>query len=766
MKRDLPSAAGILEELADKVAVQIDHLAPVGFDSALKEMRAYHRFLLALNASRDPSGAPFSYAEVPGDAWTAPHRQWTRQYGRLFERAADRIPDDASFVRKLAHIPGSLLPGEGEPELSHGVVRGIVDLGPLLMHRLEAWKTKRTLIETKPGDAAAPRLALAGSDAKAYASVVTEFVGAWESTLQLGPIVYGWNRRGLSVEERWRALAATWPFLLQHLQDTAYSLAIAVWNEDEVGAELFQDALVRWPDTLSHDTRDAAELNYKRLAFPDLVTADWGTVVNRTVQLLHELAPQPTPDELFRSVLLGAHDDVMILTAALLLFWTINEKQVTDIGARTASALMRRQLADLRGEVRHQPVGRPFASTFLDLMRLELAGERYQRGSYGAELDSFVSTLDNMTERSVVPGRIFTPSTLHGRDELLTAVLAMLAAGTPQDADERLQHRIAEIAARPELLPDGDQSLRNMLHELGRYSTTLEQRLPQVQRGFELLSPQGEFARATEALASIVRGSVSTIEAERLRRLTDSPVDPEKIEQIRLAIEASLLAGPAHVPFFRHVPVDTVAGQEEGRQIEVTFNLGKAQLVEPMMESSANFAEFAATATRERASVHVWRAFCERPREVVAIASGVETEEYWQEVLKRAGQVGPQPLLVVSRRAEGRLIQNRLYRQAAIPNLRVEYERQDEPNASYIVTVEGIEVHGADFEPGRAWLFSARSLRAVRYSTLNVENQYVSLSYELGKNLSGTLRAKFQQNTLWTAMPVFELRGPDPDNGA
>ncbi len=138
-KRDLPTAEQILEELADKTAAQIERLAPVAFDAAWSEMIRYHRFLLALNASRTPDGAPFNYAEVVGDAWQGPHRNWIRQYGRLFERAADRIPDDDHFIHSLAYAPSRLLPGAGDPELPPNIVKAILDLGPMLMHRVEAW---------------------------------------------------------------------------------------------------------------------------------------------------------------------------------------------------------------------------------------------------------------------------------------------------------------------------------------------------------------------------------------------------------------------------------------------------------------------------------------------------------------------------------------------------------------------------------------------------------------------------------------------------
>ena len=50
-------------------------------------------------------------------------------------------------------------------------------------------------------------------------------------------------------------------------------------------------------------------------------------------------------------------------------------------------------------------------------------------------LDGLVGRLDNMTERRVVPGRVFTPSTLDRKDDLLLSVVAiLLAAATGRPA--------------------------------------------------------------------------------------------------------------------------------------------------------------------------------------------------------------------------------------------------------------------------------------------------------------------------------------------
>jgi len=81
----------------------------------------------------------------------------------------------------------------------------------------------------------------------------------------------------------------------------------------------------------------------------------------------------------------------------------------------------------------------------MGIMRLDIAGDRYSKDTYGHDLDRLVASLDNMTERRVVPVASFTPSTLHGRDGLQWAVLAMFLARAPE-SDDALIRRVEELA--------------------------------------------------------------------------------------------------------------------------------------------------------------------------------------------------------------------------------------------------------------------------------------------------------------------------------
>ena len=280
-------------------------------------------------------------------------------------------------------------------------------------------------------------MALAGSDAKAYANLLPEVVGAWEILLQTAPTVYRWrDHREAPDSHRWDALRTSWPYLWQHMRNTAYMLAVSVWNEDETGAALLRDVLVRWPQTLSHEFTDHLHRPERRLLFPDLLSLDLVTAHERVTPILPPYMAVPTPDELFGAILQGAHDDVVLLTAALLLLWSMEQKQSSDIGARTASALLRRELEDTDDDEHRGAVqDRPFGSLVLDTIRLDIAGDRRPKATYSASLDHLVENLDNMTERRVIPGRVYTPSTLHSRDGLRTALLAMLLACAPETGD-------------------------------------------------------------------------------------------------------------------------------------------------------------------------------------------------------------------------------------------------------------------------------------------------------------------------------------------
>ena len=433
---------------------------------------------------------------------------------------------------------------------------------------------------------------------------------------------------------------------------------------------------------------DCAELRHRRLLFPSLLRLGWAEASAAAAPLAYDYMPPPSPDQLFVSVVRSAQDDVVLLTAALLLSWTINGKQASDIGARTARALLHREVSDDHRGRGRQELG--FRSLFLDLLRFELAGERYRDGSYAAELDHLVATLDNTTERRVVPGRVFTPSTMHGRGGLLLPQLAILLAHAPGEGDDGVLERIAALAREEEVLPEGDGSLRNILHHLERFRSTLKQPGPELARGISPLADGRDPELARERLREIIVGATAAIEAERRQRLEARAPDPAKLERIRAAIETVLLTEAPEAPFFRGVEVGRAAGDQPAEWRDMTFTgIAKAQFVEsPMDPPGSGFEDMLVSGSREMAGNIAWQAFCRRPRNKAKVSACADDEAFWREVAPLVQQVGPDPVLVVSRTAEGSALRRLLYASATRrPRLTIEQRLGDDRRASYIAKI-------------------------------------------------------------------------------
>lgn len=513
---------------------------------------------------------------------------------------------------------------------------------------------------------------------------------------------------------------------------------------------------------MRHSIKGDGEMRHRRLVFPSLLGLSWTDASEKVRPLAFNYMPAPTPDDVFAAIVRGAHADVLTLTAALLMFWTMNEKQASDIGGRTARALMRGEGAEEdAGAGQRQAIG--FRSFALDIMRMEMAGTRYERSSYAAELNHLVEVLDNMTERRVVPGRTYTPSTLHGREDLLLPVLSILLALAPGAGDDGLVERLSALAREETILPEGDKSLREVSDELKRLRGTLEHPLPQLVKGAAMFAPQQDLNGANTRLHDIFGQAIAGIEAERLKRLDARSPDPGKLERIRTEIEVGLLDDPPKLAYFRHV----AKGKTEDSTTEwrdMTFSgISKAQLVEPPMESTvSNFEEMFVSGTKEMAGNYAWRAFRDRPRRVEQIRSKIEDVAFWQEIDPFVKAVGIDPVLVVSQAAEGRALRRFLY---ASPEDRpaLQFERRNiGALGNYLITIEGVDVFGSDLAPGSAWLFSAKALRSVRYGEVDPAGRRVTIAFEPGENRQGKMRVRVRQHLEWDASPIFELHTIDP----
>lgn len=761
MRHDLPTPDQIMEELADRAIAQIDRRAPVAFGGALDELVRYHRFLLGLHATETEDGKPFSYAEVSGAAWHAPHIEWIRQYRRLFDRAAERIPDEERFLDALAYVPYRLLDAEPGVRLSKSVVEGILDLQPILMHAIEAWVTRRSIVE---GDdnAAGERVGLSGSDARSLAKVMPSIVGGWEANLNTASPIYGWQvEADTPAEDVWSRYSAAWPFLRQHLGNTAYCLAVAVWNGDKTGARLFREALVRWPGSALLDVgRDGFD-RFPWLLVPDLLDGGWAAAAVRSARMDHPFLPQPAPGGIFAEIVDEARRDVALVTASLMLVWSIGGGAVGDLAAATA-----RELVGGAGSDPTEPnsAGLDFKTVMEGLLRLQLVGERYQDGTHGHWLDRLVSSMDNMREGAVVPGRVYTPTTMHDREQLVMGDMALIAALAPDDGSAGVADDLDAIAADETLPPLGDRSLRDILMEFDRYRHILATDPPGLPRAVQALAPEADPATAIANLVRVLDEATATIGRRRRERLVAKEIDAPAIEALRAAVEADVLAEPAMVPVFDGMGVFLADdGQGEERQARFT-GIGKGKLVRPEMEpESSNWTAFIAKHAREAAGGYAFDVFARMPRELVQADAELDDPAFWRAMPDLVRRVGDRPVLIVATQDSiDRLGRMRFRRDDPLAGLAISYERTPRERGRHVMNVEGVEVFATNIQPGTAWLTSAKHLRRIGYAP--VAGGRVSLAYqpdEGSETLVGSLVVGFRQVLEWGEGPVLEIRfGP------
>lgn len=521
---------------------------------------------------------------------------------------------------------------------------------------------------------------------------------------------------------------------------------------------------MRWPEAYEFRFAEEAQLRDRRLLFPDVLNRKWHEARAQAVSLSFGYAPQPSPEHLFSSILRSAHEDVLLLTAALLLSWTVNEKHSTDIGARTASGILRREsIQDHSFSGREREFG--FRSLFLHFLRLRVAGERFEQDSYASHLDALVETLDSMTERPVVPGRAYAPSTLHDRQGLRFSTVAVLAATAPPEGDDGLIERVRTLAMDEHLLPYGDRSLRSVVDELSAWRSTIEdQTHTQVTRGASLLLSGQDYDSLIAKLQIIVASAEETIESERVARMTSRPIDAAKLERLRVAVETDLLSGLTELSYFREFELEAVVGEERSQSCEVPFSqVRKAWLTDPPMESSPiNFEEYLVSGTRKAAARTVWNAFIRRSRTRWNVSAWGEEEMFWSEIAPLIMKVGPDPALVVSRSAEGRTL--RRSRHAARdgqPKIRKERRSELQGFPPYVGTFEGVDVFDGDFPARKAWLFSSKDLLCVGYIKKSAASHYVDVSYEPSDDRIGTLRFRFHMSCKWRNSPIFELHSTE-----
>ncbi len=759
--KDLPDPSDMLEELADKAISQMDRLAVTSFRTALNEMVDFHRFLIDAHATTNEHGKPDSFARL-GD-WGSLHADWIREYRRLFERAVDHIGRENDFVEILMYTPLKLLPADARYETPEATAT-LLDLVNIFVHRLEAWVTRQRSRSSADGSDEGAVGSLAGSDASAYENVVIGFVGAWESTLQHVDHMYKWQKRDLAPDEQWQRFIASWPFLQQHLRNTAYLLAVAVWNEDEIGADYFCGALLRWFRNFEHDLEGEHNL-IRSLLSPDVLEHDWPTAKASLAVLLREpVFDEPRPTNTFSAILECVLADTVLVVAGVILGWFMENRQTSDIAPRIVLRLLSDRSDDESSSRAARKVG--FRETFLNLVRIYLEGERFAQRGYGAALDGLVNILDSMTERRVIPGRVYTPSTRHERDDLRLPWLCCLAALLPESGEEEAVRTLKVLTEKEDTFPHRDSSLRNLIYDLTQMKAGVaSDNRKYLARGVRALHNEANVEERLDRLAATLDHAIIAIEEQRSARLHTRPVDGDKLNAMRLRVERALTEGKGGIDIFGEFRIVRNGSDLPQHRFTVP-QVEKGFFTDPVMaQERGNWKEAVTQAVQNYAVRLVWRGFAERSRRVVQAPDEATFLHVLEEEAGPIIQADRQPILLVrSWNDPPWMAEWFSWRRERPGDLQV-LRKEGIETGLYVGTVIGVDVYRVDFGEGESLLFPADMLREVKYGA-DSECRVVAVSFdEDADQQSGNLVFRFSLRTEWTTDDVIVLQYPTASIG-
>lgn len=741
-----PAPTDILEELADRVIVQIDRLAVTSFGHALREMTDFHGFLINAHTISDQVETPKSYAQL--GYWRAEHEQWITEYRRLFERAAEAIDREDSFLREVMYVPAKLLPrrlDEAPPE----IVAGIIELPKYMIHQLGHWAYSRRVSADEP--------TLPAHTAKLYEDALRNFVGVWEGVLQTLSTACGWDRKDGEAAQ-WGRFQRSWPALFAHLNTTAYLAAAATWHEDISGEDICADMFARWPITLRYDLAEDHRLRRRWLS-SDLLDLSWDEV--QAAVSPFELYPdwhRARPRDVFTGIALNAFEEVRGILAAVLAGWAGGRKPILGRAARVVKKIV-------AGPAELEPHERFGAAANADVLwgaRLRL---RFVSNAKNESYNQLVRSLDGMTDKPRIPGRTFTPSTRHRVEDLDASWLAMIAANSGAEDFVLISGRVDSLA-REHFEWAGDERLRDTRNWLERLVVMWGE---QGSKDYILataaqLGSQVPFDEASSNLFNALQEGIATIDGARLERLDAAEVSNKVIETIRAHVEASLLPEKFSPGVFSGFSVEGTTGRQKRLRYTVT-GIEKGYLVEPPMEPAVD---------------SLIQSLAEKPATYVAARLWFT---FWKRRAKSTYATNQALLLRKIRAAIGKVEQSDCRAIVLLPSFgpawvtdlsgfnypnilgRDAQRRDDVPDGDYVYSYAGADFYRVRHD-GPVRIFSEKLLEAIEFSSSDDGHTVAVAAVPEDGSRRYKMEFGFGVKFRWRHLPIHEIRIPadQPDD--
>lgn len=626
----------VLKELSAHVVAQLDKRSAVGFDTALEELLDFHKFLIQAYSFQE-NGQVRSFAENAD--WVSPlHFQWAHEHFRIFEASAKIIHEDNHYAQKASGIFIWLL-ARCAKDIGDVIATRLLSLPCVFIHRVEDWLEARSTVDAD-NNRSLPR-----PEAKAYEDLLSSMVSDWEWSLTNAQFAYEWKEAKKQDDAAfWSRLSSSWPYVFKHLENTAYILSATVWGNDAQGAKDFGSSFIKWLDNVSVDVSVHHSPIYGEIVFPDFIKASWIVVDEKVTRYNNNLHRPNSPWNVFVSILNVAYWDMLLLASGILTAWFIEGKTEGKLILEAARGILTGHYGTDEDDFQTSSELR-LEDFITRIIRLR-AVYHIEAPEYYGYLEGAVANIDRMSERRILMGRHFTPSTKNHVQDLMAAwaLLALdIYVRRRPDATRTITY-LGNLVAENIYLEEG-QILTRTHEALLELATLLENTNNATIASYNASLRTNINEEHRSALVQILRDSGERLKLNHNERIRRRNIEEDKIAQLREDVSKEIPKGIAHIAPFQEVALQYVI--EANPEISVNVNdLPKGMLLKPEMArplyTPKNFVEHLLNRVRHKVITDL----IGLPRQQTLAENA---EDFWGKIKNKAqalSDTGQKPILL------------------------------------------------------------------------------------------------------------------------
>lgn len=585
-----------LAVLTEQTVLAIQQRDEQGFEEAFDYLRDFHLLLLKLGEIED-AGKAINYAVMESSWFGSLHNDWARLYKDIFEASANALDDNIDYFKRCSYTAYYLAPGILESK-SYTGLDSVLQMQSYLWFRLnEWWETNCDKLSILHGNGNPAELKPPNS--KKHYEALKGFIEGWEHLHR-----YVLSRHAERHTE-WASYKNLLSAFNEHLKDSLLYLAKSVITGNQTAAYYWADYLLRWNTNSQPMQQNTGYWHIndaqKIIISPTLLESAWPEVEANLKQFSRFPDQSISPQLVFDMILQNYWQDCCLILSAYLLNWSVD----SGVPSRALSTeVIRRLLKGITVDDGSTHGKTIFIENYHDYLTSFLrrhAYHRWNRSSYGSWLDGIARNINNLTERDMMSGRIYTSSgsQIEGTYESDLIMGALVFGLSEKPVDKIAEHYLK--------LMENEDIASNLVSDLEQRIKSLEQIDPKkYQSAFDAIletenkpaeyqddggekisdapETEGSVSKNLETVKTTFAALLNLVKQSRETRIRALPILQEKLQE--MSEKASSLAfakETAEFPVYAFNEVEWVLGPLTEFNLRHN-NFSKGLITDPQMD--------------------------------------------------------------------------------------------------------------------------------------------------------------------------------------